>query len=81
MPLKFSMSPEAGEYAYCDDGNEVICRMEARQVEKTKVQDKTTNVFFIVQGNEETPEDDIKSTAQRLAELITRFLGGRYEAL
>lgn len=39
------------EYSYCDDANEVLCRLEIRQVEKTKVDEAAKNVFYIVQGN------------------------------
>jgi DNA/RNA-binding domain of Phe-tRNA-synthetase-like protein len=40
-----------GKYAYVDDDNDIICRLEVRQVEKTKVLPDTTACFFIVQGN------------------------------
>lgn len=71
----------AGEYAYCDDSNEVICRMEVRQVEKTKVTPKTRDVFLIVQGNEATTQQYVEETSKRLAEIITKFLGGTYKSL
>ncbi len=34
------------EYCYCDDANEVLCRLEIRQVEKTKVDEEAQNVFY-----------------------------------
>jgi hypothetical protein len=42
------------EYSYIDDSNEVLCRLEIRQVQKTLVDETACNVFYIVQGNEAT---------------------------
>ena len=66
----------AGEYAYIDDGNEVICRMEVRQCEKSKVSLETTESFYIVQGNAETSIDFVRQTAQNLIELTQKYCGG-----
>jgi DNA/RNA-binding domain of Phe-tRNA-synthetase-like protein len=65
-----------GEYSYCDQGNEVICRLEVRQVEKTKIHPHTKDAFLIVQGNPQTSDDTIGQTSQHLAELIKRYTGG-----
>ncbi len=70
-----------GEYAYCDDANDVICRMEVRQVEKTKVLPHTKNIFFIVQGNQNTSDEEISHASGELARLITDCAGGRCIAL
>jgi DNA/RNA-binding domain of Phe-tRNA-synthetase-like protein len=44
-----------GEYGYVDEGcNEVICRLETRQCEKTKVSASSCDCFFIVEGNSNT---------------------------
>ena len=64
------------EYCYCDDSNEVLCRLEIRQVEKTKVDEEAQNVFYIVQGNEATPYDLLYETAQKILDLTTRYCGG-----
>ncbi len=66
----------AGEYSYIDDGNEVICRLEYRQVEKTKVTLDTTDCFFIVQGNENTSADYLKAQTTRLIEFLRQHCGG-----
>lgn len=67
----------SGEYSYIDDSNEIICRLEIRQVEKTKVTERSKNIFFIVQGNENTSIDYVKQTAEDLITLITNFFGGK----
>jgi DNA/RNA-binding domain of Phe-tRNA-synthetase-like protein len=74
-----AMDPEPirpGEYAYVDDGNEVICRLEVRQVEKTKVTSSTTDVFLIVQGNPATSARQIETGHDFLITVLRRFLGG-----
>jgi DNA/RNA-binding domain of Phe-tRNA-synthetase-like protein len=79
-----STSPQPilpGEYGYVDGDNEVICRMEVLQVEKTKIEMDTTEAFFIVQGNANTPEDFVASAADELIELITTYCGGSVRVL
>ena len=71
----------AHEYCYCDDANEVLCRLEIRQVEKTKVDETAQNVFYIVQGNEATPDQLLRDTAQRLLDLTTHYCGGTGEII
>lgn len=71
----------AHEYSYCDDANEVLCRLEIRQVEKTKVDEAARNVFYIVQGNEATPDSLLYTTAQRILDLTNRYCGGRSEII
>lgn len=69
----------AHEYSYIDDSNEVLCRLEIRQVLKTLVDEDTTNVFYIVQGNEATTDDYLREGAQRIIDLTTKYCGGRGE--
>jgi len=71
----------AGEYAYVDDGGDVICRLEVRQVEKTKVTVDTTGCFYIVQGNSVTPPEAIRAATQELIDLTTRWCGGEIHIL
>ena len=64
------------EYCYCDDANEVLCRLEIRQVNKTAVDESAVNVFYIVQGNEATPDSLLTETAQRIIDQTTKYCGG-----
>ena len=64
------------EYSYCDDANEVLCRLEIRQVEKTKVDESARNIFYIVQGNEATPYELLYETAQKIIDMTTKYCGG-----
>lgn len=66
----------AGEYSYCDDANEVLCRLEVRQVNKTATTPATTDAFFIVQGNEATSDEYVLEGARALCAELTRHCGG-----
>jgi DNA/RNA-binding domain of Phe-tRNA-synthetase-like protein len=70
----------AGEYAYVDE-EEIICRLECKQVEKTRVKESSHDVFFILQGNPATPPAALESGWNRLYELTSRFCGGEIAAI
>lgn len=70
-----------GEYCYVDDSNEIICRLEVRQVEKTKVGLDTKACFYIIQGNQSTSAEHIKETAEELVALTQKFCGGQHRIL
>ena len=65
------------EYSYVDSSNEIICRLEIRQVNKTKITESTKNVFYIIQGNEYTTDEYIEETAQELIQITTKYCGGK----
>ncbi len=71
----------AGEYCYVDDGNDVLCRLEVRQVEKTRVTENTKNCFFIVQGNARTSAQDIVRAHDMLCNAVFQFFGGELREL
>ena len=64
------------EYCYCDDSNEVLCRLEIRQVNKTAVDENAVNVFYIIQGNEATPDELLTETAQKVIDTTVKYCGG-----
>lgn len=74
-------SVKSGEYAYIDDDNDVICRLEVRQVEKTKVTLDTKDCFYIIQGNPETSIAELKAATENLVELTKQFCGGQEHIL
>lgn len=65
------------EYCYCDDANEVLCRLEVRQVNKTAVTESTTRAAFIVQGNAATSNSYVRETAEHLVEEVACYCGGQ----
>lgn len=70
-----------GEYAYIDDANHILCRMEVRQVEKTKVLESTKDCMYIVQGNEFVDNEQIKEAVDMLIELTTKYCDGNAEII
>src|SRR5262245_58234998 len=70
-----------GEYAYVDDQNNILCRIEVRQGERTKIRLDTTDCFCIVQGNPATESEYLRSTMEELITLIQRFCGGQAQIL
>jgi DNA/RNA-binding domain of Phe-tRNA-synthetase-like protein len=69
------------EYSYIDDSNEVLCRLEIRQVQKTLVDETACNVFYIVLGNEATSDELLLQTAQQIIDLTTKYSGGEGEII
>ncbi len=67
---------KSGEYSYCDSQNDVLCRLEVRQVEKTKVTNQTKNVFYIVEGNMNTSEELLNDIAKKIIDETTKYCGG-----
>ena len=59
-----------GEYCYIDDANEIICRLDCRQCDKTKTTVKTKSCLFIIQGHADIPEKILLSTAEEIQSLI-----------
>ena len=66
----------AGEYCYIDGNDTVICRLECRQADATKISLNTKNALVIVQGNENTSGEYINGVMKRLIDLITSYCGG-----
>ena len=69
----------AGEYCYMDQSGEVLCRLEFRQAEKTKVTEATRDCFFLIQGNPNTSRAQVENALGRLIELTEKFCGGKFE--
>ena len=67
---------KSGTYSYVDDNNEILCYLDVRQVKKTAVDVNTRNVFFIVQGNKETPLRYIQDAANELIQTVRKYCGG-----
>ena len=70
-----------GEYAYVDDENNVLCRLEVRQADSTKIRLDTTDCICIVQGNPVTDSEYLRTTTEELIILMRRFCGGQAQIL
>ncbi len=67
----------AGEYA-CMDEEKIICRMDLKQCDETKV-DKNVKEFVVyVQGNKETSEDYVFGGLKKVCENLENFCQAQY---
>jgi len=78
--LYFIQKTNKGEYA-CMDGERVICRMDIKQCDETKIDDNTSNVFIYVQGNKATSDKYIRTALKQACENIIKSCGGKYKIL
>ncbi|HEX8085736.1 MAG TPA: phenylalanine--tRNA ligase beta subunit-related protein [Solirubrobacteraceae bacterium] len=69
------IAPNPGEYVYVDDSNDVLCRLEVRQGERTKVTAGTQRCLVIAQGNPALNAAVVRSAAAELAGLMARCCG------
>lgn len=67
---------QPGEYAYVDDGYNIICRLEVLQCNQTKITSETTDIFLIIQGNPYTDTTYVQETAEQVGKLIQHYCGG-----
>ena len=63
----------AGEFCYVDNGGEMLCRLDYKQCDKSKIRLETTRCLFIIQGNRQTPVEVLDGARERLVELLNRF--------
>jgi DNA/RNA-binding domain of Phe-tRNA-synthetase-like protein len=65
-----------GEYAYCDGNNDILCRLEIRQVEKTKVTLSSRDVFYIIQGHAGVSDAALHQCFDELKAITENYCGG-----
>ncbi len=66
----------SGEYSFVDDDNDVICWLDIRQVDKTKVTESSKNVLYLVIGNKENTYEELEQVANEIIEITTKYCGG-----
>lgn len=63
-----------GEYAYFDDAtNEIICRLEAKQSDVSKLTEESKRILFIIQGNSRTNKENLFSAKNELISNIKQY--------
>lgn len=76
IPLGSSLAEEIypNEYGYFNDStNEVLCRLESKQCENTKVSVETKNILMIIQGNEKTSSDLLMEAKNELMHNMNKY--------
>ena len=66
-----------GEYSFVDDDNDVLCWLDIRQVDKTKVTENSKNVLYFVIGNEENKYSELENVAKEIIDITTKYCGGK----
>lgn len=64
-----------GEYA-CMDEEKIICRMDIRQCEQTKITKITEHFIIYVQGNRNSTAEYLSEALGKVCEYIDSFCGG-----
>ena len=70
----------AGEYA-CMDAEKILCRMDIKQCNETKITKKTKEFMVYVQGNQQVGLNSLQKALLNVCELITDICGGTYEII
>lgn len=74
-------SPKQGDLIWGDDYDISTLSLNWRQCERTKLDEKTTNGYFIMDGFRGVNDDNIIKVAKEFSEFIVKHFGGEYEIL
>lgn len=66
-----------GEYA-CLDDEKILCRLDVKQCQETRITRDTAAFLVYVQGNRAVPREALLSGLRRIGELVTEICGGQY---
>ncbi|MFH1391618.1 MAG: methionine--tRNA ligase [Candidatus Diapherotrites archaeon] len=82
IPLgtKGEMKLDSKEYLFKDD-KVVLCRLDVKQGEHTKVTNDTKNVFLYVQGNKNTSQEYVDNAMKEILANIEKYCGGKSRAI
>ncbi len=67
-----------GEYV-CMDSEKVMCRLDVKQGDETKIDSNTRDVFVYVQGNRNVSNEELDRALKEACENIVRFCGGKWK--
>jgi len=67
-----------GEYA-CMDEEKILCRMDIKQCNETKITKDTKEFMIYAQGNKNVTSDYLLEVLKKACELIIKICGGAYE--
>ena len=69
-----------GEFGVVDD-EKVLCRLDVKQGDQTKVTEDTKNIILYVEGNENTSDELLEKAIKEICNLIVKFCGGEYRII
>jgi DNA/RNA-binding domain of Phe-tRNA-synthetase-like protein len=68
-----------GEYGYVDAADRLLCRLDVRQADFSKVTQRTRQVLLIIEGTAEHDPDVLRRAVEEVIEMVTRFCGATVE--
>jgi DNA/RNA-binding domain of Phe-tRNA-synthetase-like protein len=71
----------AGEYGYVDAADHLLCRLDVRQADFSKVTEATRNVLLIVEGTAEHTPEVLRRTVEEVMEAVIHYCGGTAEVV
>ncbi len=71
---------KTGEFG-CVDDEKVLCRLDVKQGDQTKVTEETKNLILYVQGNENTSDEYLQKALEEICNLIVKVCSGEYKIL
>ena len=71
---------QKGEYA-CMDEEKILCRMDIKQCNETKITKDTKEFMIYVQGNKNVDSDYLQEILQKVCNLIKKICGGDYQVI
>jgi methionine--tRNA ligase beta chain len=69
---------QSGKFAMVDD-EKVLCWLDVKQGQHTKIGNDSKNLLLYVQGNKATTSLYLENTITEMCELITKYAGGTYK--
>jgi DNA/RNA-binding domain of Phe-tRNA-synthetase-like protein len=70
-----------GEYGYVDARERLLCRLDVRQANFSKVTENTRNVLLIIEGTAEHAPDVLRRAFEETIELVRCYCGGMAEVV
>ncbi len=70
-----------GEYGYVDAANRLLCRLDVRQADFSKVTERTRNALLIVEGTAEHCADLLRRASEEVMERTLHYCGGTAEVV
>ncbi|REK23083.1 MAG: hypothetical protein DWQ42_15835 [Planctomycetota bacterium] len=67
---------KAGEFAYVDAANRVLCRLDSLQADFSKVTAATKNALLIVEATTRHAPEQVAAAFEEVAQLVTQYCGG-----
>jgi DNA/RNA-binding domain of Phe-tRNA-synthetase-like protein len=76
-----AVSVTKGEFGYVDAADRLLCRLDVRQAELSKVTEQARNVLLIVEGNAAHTADVLRRAFAEVTEQVARHCGGTAEVV